>query len=87
MPMDAWREGDRFVIEFDLPGVNADSIDLLKASGGWSIGVDSGDWGVGPVWHAGGSFPIASIELFDSTFGMNFEERTFGFQANEHALI
>ena len=28
MPMDAWREGDRFVIEFDLPGVNRDSIDL-----------------------------------------------------------
>ena len=28
MPMDAWREGDRFVIEFDLPGVARDSIDL-----------------------------------------------------------
>jgi HSP20 family protein len=28
MPMDAWREGDRFVIEFDLPGVATDSIDL-----------------------------------------------------------
>ena len=28
MPMDAWREGDTFVIEFDLPGVRADSIDL-----------------------------------------------------------
>ncbi len=28
MPMDAWREGERFVIEFDLPGVSADSIDL-----------------------------------------------------------
>ncbi len=28
MPMDAWREGDRFVIEFDLPGVSRDSIDL-----------------------------------------------------------
>jgi HSP20 family protein len=28
MPMDAWREGDRFVIEFDLPGVSKDSIDL-----------------------------------------------------------
>jgi HSP20 family protein len=28
MPMDAWREGDRFVIEFDLPGVAKDSIDL-----------------------------------------------------------
>jgi len=28
MPMDAWREGDRFVLEFDLPGVAKDSIDL-----------------------------------------------------------
>jgi HSP20 family protein len=28
MPMDAWREGDQFVVEFDLPGVQADSIDL-----------------------------------------------------------
>jgi HSP20 family protein len=28
MPMDAWREGDTFHIEFDLPGVRADSIDL-----------------------------------------------------------
>jgi len=28
MPMDAWREGDRFVIEFDLPGVAMESIDL-----------------------------------------------------------
>ncbi|WP_127784111.1 HSP20 family small heat-shock protein [Rhodococcus sp. X156] len=28
MPMDAWREGDSFVVEFDLPGVQADSIDL-----------------------------------------------------------
>ncbi|WP_432476228.1 Hsp20/alpha crystallin family protein [Nocardioides sp. GXQ0305] len=28
MPMDAWREGDRFVIEFDLPGISKDTIDL-----------------------------------------------------------
>ena len=28
MPMDAWREGDRFVLEFDLPGVTPESIDL-----------------------------------------------------------
>jgi HSP20 family protein len=28
MPMDAWREGDRFVIELDLPGVTRESIDL-----------------------------------------------------------
>lgn len=28
MLMDAWREGDRCVIEFDLPGVSRESIDL-----------------------------------------------------------
>ncbi|MFP5282182.1 MAG: Hsp20/alpha crystallin family protein [Actinomycetes bacterium] len=28
MPMDAWRDGDVFYIEFDLPGVSPDSIDL-----------------------------------------------------------
>jgi HSP20 family protein len=28
MPMDAWREGDTFRLEFDLPGVSGDSIDL-----------------------------------------------------------
>ena len=28
MPMDAWRDGDTFVVEFDLPGVDPDSIDL-----------------------------------------------------------
>jgi len=28
MPMDAWRRGDSFYICLDLPGINADSIDL-----------------------------------------------------------
>jgi HSP20 family protein len=28
MPMDAWREGDAFFVEFDLPGINRDSLDL-----------------------------------------------------------
>ena len=28
MLMDAWREGDHVVVEFDLPGVDADSVDL-----------------------------------------------------------
>jgi HSP20 family protein len=28
MPMDAWREGDVFQVEFDLPGVSQDSIDI-----------------------------------------------------------
>src|SRR3954454_135589 len=28
MPMDAWREGEVFQLEFDLPGVATESIDL-----------------------------------------------------------
>jgi HSP20 family protein len=28
MAMDAWRDGDEFVVEFDLPGVDPDSVDL-----------------------------------------------------------
>jgi HSP20 family protein len=28
MPMDAWREGDHFIVEFDLPGVDEQSLDL-----------------------------------------------------------
>jgi HSP20 family protein len=28
MPMDAWRDGDTFIVELDLPGVAPDSIDL-----------------------------------------------------------
>jgi HSP20 family protein len=28
MPMDAWREGDTFVIEFDLPGVQPETLDI-----------------------------------------------------------
>jgi|SRR6478735_8217877 HSP20 family protein len=29
MPIDAYRHGDEFVVEFDLPGVDSDSIDLV----------------------------------------------------------
>jgi HSP20 family protein len=28
MPTDAWREGDQFVVEFDLPGIDAKSLDI-----------------------------------------------------------
>src|SRR6195952_947532 len=28
MPMDAWQEGETFLVEFDLPGVEPESIDL-----------------------------------------------------------
>lgn len=28
MPMDAWRDGEEFLVEFDLPGIDPGSIDL-----------------------------------------------------------
>ena len=28
MPMDAWQEGEEFVVAFDLPGVDVDSVDI-----------------------------------------------------------
>jgi len=28
MPMDAWRSGHEFIVEFDLPGIDPQSIDL-----------------------------------------------------------
>ena len=28
MPMDAWRDGDQFIVEFDLPGVAGESLNL-----------------------------------------------------------
>ena len=28
MPMDAWREGDVFIVEFDLPGVRPETLDI-----------------------------------------------------------
>jgi HSP20 family protein len=28
MPMDAWREGDNFIVEFDLPAVDPQSVDV-----------------------------------------------------------
>ena len=28
MPMDAWRAGEEFIVEFDLPGVDPASVDL-----------------------------------------------------------
>ena len=46
MPMDAYRAGDRFVVRFDLPGVDPDSIDLtveknvltVRATRSWTPG-------------------------------------------------
>lgn len=42
MPMDAWRENDTFVIEFDLPGVDPDSVDLDVERNVLTVGAERG---------------------------------------------
>ena len=48
MPMDAWREGDRFVIEFDLPGVSPETLDLDVERNVLTVSAErvarNGDW-------------------------------------------
>ena len=48
MPMDAWREGDSFVVEFDLPGVAQDTIDIDVERNVLTVRAErtarSGDW-------------------------------------------
>ena len=48
MPMDAWREGDVFVLEFDLPGVRTETIDIDVERNVLTIKAErpasSGDW-------------------------------------------
>jgi len=48
MPMDAWREGDVFTLEFDLPGVSPESIALDVARNVLTVRAErvprNGDW-------------------------------------------
>ncbi len=48
MPMDAWREGDTFMIEFDLPGVQPETLDIDVERNVLTVRAErtprSGDW-------------------------------------------
>jgi HSP20 family protein len=35
--MDVWREGDKFVVELDLPGIKPDSIDVTVDQGALTV--------------------------------------------------
>ena len=50
MPMDAWRDGDKFVVEFDLPGVQpglgrpgrgTQRADRARRTPAWTNGTES----------------------------------------------
>lgn len=48
MPLDAYRKGDDFVIHFDLPGVDSDSIDLTVEKNELTVKAERRfDWGQG----------------------------------------
>jgi HSP20 family protein len=48
MAMDAWREGDTFVVEFDLPGVHPETLDIDVERNVLTVKAErpapSGDW-------------------------------------------
>ena len=50
MPLDAWREGDTFILEFDLPGVRPETLDIDVERNVLTIRAErpatSGDWEV-----------------------------------------
>ena len=60
MPMDAWREGEHFVVEFDLPGVSPDSIDLDVERNVLTVRAErvarNGDWEMLASERARGTF-------------------------------
>lgn len=55
--------------------------DVLKASGGYDILVDSGSISLGPLVHLADTVPITTIGVYDSTFDLQFGEQTLSFAA------
>jgi HSP20 family protein len=61
MPMDAYREGDRFVVRFDLPGVHPDSIDLTVEKNVLTVRAERS-------WQPGESMEVLVSERPQGTF-------------------
>ena len=60
MPMDAWREGDSFVIELDVPGVSPETIDVDVERNVLTVRAErvprNGDWEMLASERAKGAF-------------------------------
>ena len=57
------------------------SFDLLKITGSYDIGVDSGGIDIGPLLHLDGSLPVGNLNVYDETFGIDFASQSFSFFA------
>ncbi|TCK21099.1 Hsp20/alpha crystallin family protein [Pseudonocardia endophytica] len=55
MPMDAWRHGDEFVVEFDLPGVDPSAVELSVERNTLTVRAERR-----PTHHEDGTETIAS---------------------------
>jgi len=55
MPMDAYQEGDRFVIHFDLPGVDPASVDLTVEKNVLTVAAERS-------WQPGGGQQVVAAE-------------------------
>ena len=61
MPMDAYREGDHFVVHFDLPGVEPGSIDLTVEKNVLTVSAERS-------WQATESQQVVASERPQGTF-------------------
>jgi len=61
MPMDAYRNGDRFVVQFDLPGVDPSSIDLTIEQNALTVGAQR-------TWQRGEGDHVVASERPQGSF-------------------
>ena len=55
MPMDAYRHGEQFVVHFDLPGVDPNSIDLTVEKNVLTVSAER-------TWQAGEGYQVVASE-------------------------
>jgi HSP20 family protein len=81
MPMDAWREGDTFVLEFDLPGVRPESVDIDVERNVLTVRAErparNGDWEMLAAERPSGLFS-RQLVLGDN---LDLEQVTAGYDA------
>ncbi len=61
MPMDAYRENEHFVVQFDLPGVDPESIDLTVEKNALTVKADRS-------WQAGDGVEVLVAERPQGSF-------------------
>jgi HSP20 family protein len=84
MAMDAWRDGDQFYAEFDLPGIDPDSVDLAVERNELTIRVER------PVPNRQGQDVLASEQprgLFTRQLILGDGVDTDHIEANYHAGV